>query len=317
MLKKTRIILVVILIFFITPTYGCNAKTYSKWEDTLYTPTQITKIGENYFIIDCYHNRIIYNNNIKDDISKWKTLTDNINGGHSIASDGELYVHDDTENSSLKVFRKENETFVQTQIIENVSGRPHYVLYDNKTQRFYVISSEEGKIWVLENNNGTIKIDKTIIINDISNSYVRSFNIIDGFLYLISGNGYIYKVKYDDMSFDIIDKYEVPNNLTGMNFITKIEDYFYISTTQNSDGEVIPDFLRVKDLNDLAKGNYEDLYQKFNFKATPYFISNFDDKYYITEIGIQYNGVKSFEVKNNEITNIKDIYHYSETIKRE
>ena len=64
----------------------------SSWRSSLYTPTMIQKVGSDYFIVDCWHHRIIYNNNLRDKISAWKTLTEDINGGHTLAYDGELYI---------------------------------------------------------------------------------------------------------------------------------------------------------------------------------------------------------------------------------
>lgn len=70
----------------------------------MYTPTIIQKIRNNYFIVDCWHHRIIYNDNLRDEIADWKTLTEDINGGHTIDSDGELYFCDDTESGAIKIF---------------------------------------------------------------------------------------------------------------------------------------------------------------------------------------------------------------------
>lgn len=64
----------------------------SSWRSSLYTPTMIQKVGNDYFIVDCWHHRIIYNDNLRDKISAWKTLTEDINGGHTLAYDGELYI---------------------------------------------------------------------------------------------------------------------------------------------------------------------------------------------------------------------------------
>lgn len=279
------------------------------WRKDLYTPTMIQKIGDDYFIIDCWHHRIIYNNNLKDDISKWSTLTDEIKGGHTIASDGDLYLVDDTDNSKIRVFKKSNSGFKQIQVIKDVNARPHFILYDKSTKYFYCISSQSGTMWILKNDNGVLKVIKTVIINEIKNSYVRSFSIIDGYIYLPSGPGYIFKIKYDDESFKVIDSYKVPDNMVGMNYITKIDNYFYITSYTNRKGDIIPKFVRVKDLNDLKNAKYEDLYKKFGFKGTPYYISNFDNKYFITEIDAS-SGVKSFGVNNNKLDNIKTLFYF-------
>lgn len=76
------------------------------WRNSLYTPTMIQKIDNNYFIVDCWHHRIIYNDNLRDKISAWKTLTEDINGGHTLACDGEFYFCDDTDSGQIKIFSK-------------------------------------------------------------------------------------------------------------------------------------------------------------------------------------------------------------------
>ncbi|OOM78986.1 hypothetical protein CLPUN_17130 [Clostridium puniceum] len=321
-IKKKRTLLILIILFLCIFTISFYNKQNniqsvsaeidnndSEWKTDLYTPTMIQKINDTYFIVDCWHHRIIYNNNLTDNITKWNTLTDEIKGGHTIASDGQVYLTDDTDNSLIRVFVKNGTTFNQIQALENIDARPHYILYDETTKYFYCISSGSGKMWTLKNENGVVKIVNTFVINEITNSYVRSFNIIDGYMYLSSGPGYIYKVKYDDLSYKVIDKYQVPPDMIGMNYITKIADYFYISSYTNSKGEIAPKFVRIKDLKDLESNKYENLYDKFDFKGTPYYISSFDNKYFIAEIDAS-SGIKSFEVNNNEISNIQTLYYF-------
>lgn len=246
---------------------------------------------------------------MNDPISDWKTLTNKINAGHSITSDGDVYVCDDTENNAIIVFTKNHDKFKQTQTIKNITGRPHYVKYDEATKLFYVISSEETKITTLKNNSGKVELVNTYFIDDFSNSYIRSFNIIDGYMYLISGPGYITKLKYDDNSYKIISKYDVPSELSVMNFMEKIDDYYYLSSFSNGEGVIAPMFVRIKDLNDLKDSKYEDLYNDFGFTGVPYFITKFDNAYFIPEIHFS-NGIKSFEVNNNKISNIKTHYYF-------
>jgi hypothetical protein len=269
----------------------------------------ITKIDNLYFIVDSYHNRILYNNNLTDSIESWKTMT-KTNKGHTIVGDGQVYLHDDTENSSIKVFIKENDGFKQTQSIDNITGRPHYIIYDDKTKYFYAICSTEARMLVLKNNLGKVEIVKNVNIEELKDAYVRSFDIIDGYMYLTSGGGYINKIKFDDMSFNVIERYEVAKDLYGMDGIMKIGDYFYISIMQNDKGDIAPKFIRTKDLNELIKDKYEDIYEKFRFKDKPYFMSQFDNHYYITEVGEIDNSIKQFDVENNEFKNLKNIYNF-------
>ena len=130
-------------------------------------------------------------------------------------------------------------------------------------------------------------------------------------MYFLSSIGYITVADYKN-NYTVINNYSLPDELFSLNDIEKIGSYYYITSTQNKNWEVIPKIIRVKDLNNA--NNYEDLYDLFGFKATPYFISSFDDKYFMTEIGTQYNGVKSFEIKDDNIINIKNIYYFDEVI---
>lgn len=295
-------LLLILLIFLIITGY----KKMPNWEASLYTPTMIQKIDDTYFIVDCHHHRIIYNDNLTDEISKWNTLTKDIKGGHSIASDGELYIIDDTDNAMLKIFIKYKNKFQQKQIIENITGRPHYVAYDDDTKCFYVIASLEQKIYTIGNMSGKAIITDVKTIPELG-SYVRSFNLIDGYMYTVSGSS-ILKIDYKN-GFSILKSYSVPDELIGMNHIAKIGQYFYISSYTNASGEKKPDFVRIKDLTNLVDGEYETLYNTFGFEGTPYYISYFDNKYFITEIDAS-SGVKSFNVKNDKISNIKTYYYF-------
>lgn len=268
----------------------------------------INKIGDYYFINDCWHHRIIYNSNMSDIIEKWNTLTDDIIGGHSIASDGEVYLCDDTDGSKIRVFKIIDNIFKETQIFDNITGRPHFVKYDENTNSFYVVSSLEGKIYILKNNNGKVEITNIKLVSEISNAYTRSLNIIDGYMYLISGGGYIRKINYIDGSFEVIQSYKVSDNMIGMNFIEKIGDYFYLSSYTNSNGTIAPMFIRTQNLSELINENYEDLYNLFGFEGAPYYISKFDNKYFVTEADMT-SSIKSFEVNNNQISNIKTYYY--------
>ena len=63
---------------------------HESWESRLYTPTMIQKIDDTYFISDCWHNRIIYSKKISASIKRWKTLSDDVFGGHTLAYSGKF-----------------------------------------------------------------------------------------------------------------------------------------------------------------------------------------------------------------------------------
>ena len=72
---------------------------------TLSVPTDVTKIGDTFFIVDCYHSQIIYNNDLSAPLTEWKVLTDEESSGykmgHTIVGDNKgLFMADDTENNT-------------------------------------------------------------------------------------------------------------------------------------------------------------------------------------------------------------------------
>ena len=71
-------------------------------QPSLSVPTQITKIGDDYFLVDCYHNQILTSKTPDAPLTDWYVMTDQINRGHTIAGDGTVYLADDTENNRVK-----------------------------------------------------------------------------------------------------------------------------------------------------------------------------------------------------------------------
>lgn len=91
---KVFVIAGIILILLVSTSvyFGKQREEHNKWRNRLYVPTMIEKIDNQYFIVDCWNHRVLYNDSLDKDIENWNTLTDeNYKGGHIIASDGELY----------------------------------------------------------------------------------------------------------------------------------------------------------------------------------------------------------------------------------
>lgn len=72
----------------------------------LSVPTYLTKVEDTYFLVDCYHDQVIYHDNLTDPLWQWNVMTDEINRGHTLASDGIVYLIDDTENNRIMILRK-------------------------------------------------------------------------------------------------------------------------------------------------------------------------------------------------------------------
>ena len=94
---------------------------------------------------------------------------------------------------------------------------------------FYSIASESQEIVALENKDGTVDIVYKKKLDFLNNTYIRSINIIDDKMYFVSGPGKIIVTSYVDRKFEVIREYSLNDDLYGMNYIEKIQDYYYIS----------------------------------------------------------------------------------------
>lgn len=94
---------------------------------------QVSLNGIN-FIVDTYHDRILYNDtpNLGYNLFSWKVMADDFNKPHSISSDGNtLHLVTDTDNNRVATYtRLPSGEFIELQSFENVGIRPHYCVYD-------------------------------------------------------------------------------------------------------------------------------------------------------------------------------------------
>lgn len=123
----------------------------------LKVPTYITKIDGLYFIVDCYNNQVIYNENLEEPLCYWSLMTDDIDMGHTIASDGVVYLIDDTERNRILVMEKDknangDDIFVPTGEFNEIGTRPHYIIYNEEDKTFYAWSSMTGEMYLFRTN---------------------------------------------------------------------------------------------------------------------------------------------------------------------
>lgn len=282
---------------------------YNTWP-ALSVPTQITKIGGDYFIVDCYHDQILTSPSLDAPLTEWFVLTDQINRGHTIAGDGIVYLADDTENNRILIFEKKDGIFYQTQSFENIGVRPHYIVYDEDSERFYALSSMTGELYVFfrpQKDSPTVALEKVLAIPELNDIYVRSFTIDGDDIYFVSGNSSIIRAGKKDLN--ILESWPVPAEIAGMVQLTKIQNYFYITVSTDLYGnQDYATLLRVKDLAVLESGGWEDVYASFIGGGTPYYISSFDGHFYLTEHRIPGHGVWQFDVEDDRLTQIRTLF---------
>ena len=315
------------LILFI-PRFSClhrkrevlvysDTETVSESYDTLVTnqyadlsvPTYITKIEDLYFLVDCYHNQVIYHDNLTDPLTDWLVMTDEIDRGHTIAGDGLVWLVDDTENNRILVFEKKDGIFIHTQTFSDIGNRPHYIIYDEPTDTFYAWSSMSGELYLFrhEPNDSRMYLSEIRTVEQLNNVYVRSFTIMDNELYLVSGNSSILRIDLD--TFELLEAYPVPDSLAGMIQLTKIQDYYYITVSTDITGnQDYATIVRARSLSGLMDGDYEDIYETFIGGGTPYYITAFDDAFYLTEHRLPGHSVWRFRVQDNNLIDVETIY---------
>ena len=266
----------------------------------LSVPTQITKVRDLYFIVDCYNNQAIYNDNITDPINEWSVMTSDIVMGHTVASDGEVYLVDDTENNRVLVLEYNGSTFELIQVFENIGVRPHYIVYDETDHAFYAWSSMTGQMYVFEHaaDSKQMYMSRIMKIDELDGVYVRSFTIDGDSIYLVSGNSQIIEARKSD--FKILNKYVVPPELAGMIQIMPIPSGYYITISTDVNGN--QDFATIiytEKLTDLEDGKYTDIYASFVGGGTPYYMGVIDGRYYLTEHRIPGHSIWSFDIDDS------------------
>lgn len=276
----------------------------------LSVPTCFIKVKDDYFISDCYHNQIIYSDSLEKPLKKWKVMDDSLSYAHTIASDGSVYLVDNTDENQVLVYEKVGEQFQKTQQFSEIGIRPHFIVYHEPTNRFYALSSMTGEIYVfyrLENSNEVV-LEKILSIEKLENSYVRSFTIIGEEIYFVSGNSSIIKARFSDLK--ILEEYPVGEELCGMVQLEKIQDWYYITISTDASGnQDAATIIRTRDLSNLISGDYEDLYSYFgDGGGTPYYMGNIDGQWYLTEHRKKKRGIWAFDVVDNELKNIQVLY---------
>ena len=286
--------------------------TYEKnTYDTLNVATYLTKIEDTYFLADCYHNQILFHDNLTSPITEWKVLTKDVNYAHTIAGDGTVLLIDDTDNNRIVVFKNTGEGYVQTLAFDGVGMKPHFVQYDEKRQTFYAWSSITGEMYYFKRDTITndVYIEKILKIDELFGVYVRSFTIIGDDMYFISGHNNQKIIRANADTLEILEMYPVTSEIAGMVQLVKIQDYFYLTiSTDNQENQDYATIIRTKDLHSLANGEYEDVYECFGISGgTPYYITEIDGRYYMAHHRTSEN-IVAFDVVNNEIENVEILY---------
>lgn len=265
---------------------------------SLFTPTQIEFLNGLFYIVDCWHHRILFSPSLNAPLADWYVLDDeNLAGPHSIASDGEYLVVDNTGLNKVNVYKfGADNRFYLIQEIDGVGVRPHRVRFDLATKEFYVLSSNSQEFFALKKDSLTegLKVARNYELFFLESAYTRSFSFDEyGDLIFLSGPS---KVTLASKLEPLVVKeaYDVDPAILSMNDILFFRGYYYVTATNKK-------IYRTKSLQNLRNISLlEDLYDELSFRGTPYYFSVFQDMILIPEI-IEYSGIRRFSLAGDAI----------------
>lgn len=280
-------------------------QTYGNVYNQLFVPTQLTKIGDEFYLVDSYHNQILTSNKYDASVSSWQTMVaGSLNQPHAIAGDGVVYVVVDTENHRVVSYAKAQGGYMETQVFENIGLRPHYVEYDGTTGVFYVWSSLTGEMYLFKRKPNTVELSlqKVMRVPELYGQYARSFTIVKNRIYFpcVTSSSIL---EVDKKTFRIKNNYPVPENIAGMVQLLKIQNYYYLTILTDSKEISAPNMVRAAKLEDFAAGNYQSVLADLGtINGAPYYISYADGNYFAASAG---GSRYKFNVVNDVICNVQ------------
>ncbi|MCI5066703.1 hypothetical protein MRY87_13360 [bacterium] len=295
----TRATLVVLIFLVVLTVYSAiPAKQPTPWQNRLFTPTQLAILQGKYFLVDCWHHRVLWSDELTRDLSEWKVISDQVIGPHSIASDGEIFLVDDTESSAVVAYRFKNGAFFEVQRFTNLGVRPHRVRYDQESEAFWVVMSKSQEIAKITRTDGRYEVSYTKHLPFLEGKYTRSFTIHEDLMYFVSGPDAVIGVRYLDDSFEEEERYPVPPELGSMNDLFFSGEYWYLSATPQK-------LIRVRELQAIGDPEqYEDLFEKLQLRGTPYYFTAAHGRIYLPEI-TEYSRIISFVENGAEIADLQ------------
>jgi hypothetical protein len=263
-------------------------RAQSDWQKRLNAPTYVKKINDMWFIVDCWHNRVIWSNDLSAPIAEWNTVNGDLAGPHSVEYGAGYYAIEDTDRNAVNFYTFDilNSTFVKQETI-NLGTRPHRIHFDEQSQSFYVLSSVSQDMHRISVKDGEIALANAQKLPFLEGQYTRSFNIIGDQLLFAAGPKKVTVTSFRNDIYNVQASYAVPPDFYGMNDIYFTgKKYIVTATLPNSFGVVD----RLEDLPTMQ--NQAELY---GFEGRPYYVSQYDNALIIPEVA-ENASIKIFEL---------------------
>lgn len=256
------------------------------WPGRMDAPTTITKLGSTYFMVDCWHARVMYTDDVTKPVSMWKTMDNALRGPHSIATDGYMYVVENTEAGGIRTYKSDGlGGFTTLATIASLGTRTHRVQYDTASASFYVIGGTSQNMCRLTRSGDVLTLQSNTALPFISGQYSRGFRIYDGKMYIVAEPGKLFEVAFDGVStYTLLNTYTLPAALSSPNDIYRdANGRWYLTGTNQA-------MVSFASLAALAAGTVTDMMSTYQLAGTPYYLAEFDGALWVPEI-IQRNGL--------------------------
>ncbi|WP_074013333.1 phosphatase PAP2 family protein [Candidatus Sodalis sp. SoCistrobi] len=289
----------------------------NSWINTVYAPTYMVNIDNKWFLVDCWHSRILWNDKLDENLSNWKIM-ENKFSSHTLAYDGKKYwATEDTEHGRIVFYTFDGKDFKEFSSIDNLGRRTHRTIFDKERNQFMLLSATTGYFWRISIKDNKAKIDSHVKLpyshpaND-NHFEIRSFTIHDGLIYFVSSKS-TPEILVTKNNKELTEVKRIP---VSQDFQNMQEIYFF------PDGKVFisSDYKKVAILEKIEGiKSAKNMYDAFEFVASPYFISAYKNNYIIPEIGYKteennsygLNGVGLWQYKNGKIKKIKELIKFT------
>lgn len=253
---------------------GCSNTGHGHAYDRLYSPTQITKLNGLYFIVDCWHHRILYSQDVRQPLARWRLLDDDVAGPHSIDTDGQLLVTEDTGRHRLKVYRANaRDGFELIQTVGHVGKRPHRVLYDGRHRQFLIMGSEDQSLHALAPTPHGLRATFSQHIPELRGEYCRSITLHGDLLYFVAVT-HLVVYRRDGNRFRYAGQRLPIRALQGFEGGHGSNDLFFLDERRGILTATPNRAFLFNHLMQLVDGTAQDI--SHHFRGTPYYLSAFD-----------------------------------------
>ena len=289
-----------LLLYSLQCTLGEQTPRPESWRGSLYSPTMITKTDRGYLLVDSWHHRVLWSESLAPKIEDWHLLDENLAGPHSVATDGSLYLVEDTQRGAIAVYEWVGASFRRRQSLADLGSRPHRVRWDPASKSFYVLAANSQELFRLEREtSGSLRVAGREPLPFLQGAYTRSFTIQDDAIYFTSGPNAIIKAVRRGDHLEETDRYPVPAGFESMNDLFYSGSYWYLTATFAKIG-------RIRDLELLKSEHplFEDIYAQLGLCGTPYYLTRIGGRIFVPQT-TEYSGIVSFKEAAERIEDIR------------